>query len=112
MDLAGSSVRPPIFAEPAGASLDGADVDDRGDTLASAWNDRGADGLADPGDDPTDDARPDDLEFADVVNFQCWFAEAGTNRWGKASPGLVTQQALYAVYAGRMELARRFRSRH
>jgi hypothetical protein len=52
------------------------------------------------------------VEFADVVDFQCWFAEAGTNGWGEGLPGLVTQQALDAVYAGRMELALLFRSGH
>jgi hypothetical protein len=84
-------VWPTIFAQPAGASVDGAYVDDGGYTLAGAWDDRGADRLAEPCDDTTDYACTDDVELAYVVDFQDWLAESYSYRRGKASPGDVAE---------------------
>src|ERR1700678_1183909 len=99
-----SSVRPLIFAEPACASVDRAYVDDGGYALAGARDHRGADGLAEPRDDTTHEARSDNGEFADVVDFQCWLPEAHSYGWGEALPGQVAEEAVYAGGAVRLAL--------
>jgi hypothetical protein len=70
-------------------------MDDGGYAHAGSWDDRRADGLAEPGDDTTHEAGSDDVEFADVVDSRCGFAEAGAYRWGEALPGQIAQEALY-----------------
>ena len=55
-------------------------------TLAGAWDNRGADRLAEPSDDTTDYACSHDVELAHVVDFQDWLAEACAYRRRKASP--------------------------
>jgi hypothetical protein len=76
-------------------------MDNGGYAFAGAWDDWSADGLAEPGDDAADDAGSDNVEFADVVDFQCWFAEASLYGWREAVPGGVAEEPLYAVWAGR-----------
>ena len=97
VNTAGASIGPAVFAQPTRAPIDGTDVDDGADSLTGAWHDRGADGLARPGDDSTENARPDNVEFADVVDPANGLAESGLHRGRKPAPGDFAEQAVQAM---------------
>ena len=56
-------------------------MDDGGYAEAGTRHDRSADGFTEKCDDTPDDARSDNIEFTDVVNFQYRFAEACSHGW-------------------------------
>src|SRR5581483_5963495 len=89
-------VGPLILTEPACAPIDGPYMDDRANALTGAWHDGSADESAYPGDGATQQARPDDVEFADVVNSANGLAEARSDGCRKAAPGDFAEQAVQA----------------